>query len=328
MAEVTTEDLSIQIGGLRHYVRKVDGGWLPTTEWTRQHFAPTFKLVEELKKQSDEMHKEIVKNPVTEYWEAAGFDGIAAGIEKLYEGEGLGTAFKYWMSNGAGAFAAIVIGGIGVYLAGKLTNIQRSIQEFFSRDGLIRGYDADGNVTRQTREAIETRERRVANGGTSLADLVGNETNVAQTRALREQLALLNPEVLKFNNRAPAFIRNFDLLPNERKAGKAAAAVDKIADAVGRINKDALASVARNIGKLADRMGQADPLHLSKVAEAIGRLVAAAKDLKPEMIPKARPIQDTATAMDNLAQKVQPLEQALRELRTATGQLNTVLDGN
>ncbi|MFG2841225.1 hypothetical protein ACGFZH_09020 [Streptomyces zaomyceticus] len=326
MAEVTTEDLSIQIAGLRHYVRKVDGGWLPTTEWLKQKLAP-LDLVSGIKEKLEDVHKEVVKNPVSEYWEAAGFDGIAAGIEKLYEGEGLGTALKYWLSNGAGAFVALILGGIGLYLAGKLTDIQRSIQQFVRRDGLIRAYDADGNVTPQRRTDVEARERRVANGGTSIADLVGNDTNVEQTKKLREQLALLNGELLKFDNRAPAFLRHFGQLPSERKAQKAVSALGKISDAIGRINLTAFTTVANSISRIVDQTAKANPVHITAVAEAIGKLVAAAKDLKPEMIPNGRRVQDSATAMGNLARETGTLRTKFIELRGTVQSLDQQLGG-
>ncbi|MFC9705012.1 hypothetical protein ACFTWD_30445 [Streptomyces sp. NPDC056943] len=281
-----------------------------------------------LKEKIDEIHKEVVKNPVSEYWEAAGLDGIAAGIEKLYEGEGLATAFKYWGSTIAGAVAALLLGAFALIVAGQFTNFQRWIQQLGSGGTRrILALNENGQLRPQRRLDVEARERRVANGGSSLADLVGNPTNVEQTRKLREELEKLNPEVLKFNNRAPAFISDFGRLPNETKANKAVQAVDAIAAAMGRINQAALATFAGNISKIADRLSKADPLHIGKVAEAIGKLVLAAKDLKPEMIPQARRVQDSATAVGNLARETGTLRTKFAELRGTVQSLDQQLGG-
>ncbi|MFJ5873776.1 hypothetical protein ACIQD1_03500 [Streptomyces sp. NPDC093088] len=258
-----------------------------------------------LKTQIDEMHKEIVKNPVTEYWEAAGFDGIAAGIEKLYEGEGLGTALNYWLSNGAGAFAAIVIGGLAVYLSGKLTNIQRWIQELVSRDGLIRGYDANGNVTRQTRQTVEDRERRVANGGTGVADLLSDPAHAGRARRLREQLAPLNKAVDKFDRLAPAFLQLFGRLPNESKATKAANAVRTISGAVNAVNRVAL----------------------REVTEGLEKLNLAMDGFQPSKLPKEPELAGQARAMNSLANETGTLRQKFIELRGTVQSLDQELGG-
>ncbi|MGA5063121.1 hypothetical protein ACPB9E_04950 [Streptomyces exfoliatus] len=249
-----------------------------------QHFAY-------LKEKIDEIHKEVVKNPVTEYWEAAGFDGIAAGIEKLYEGEGLGTAVNYWLSNGAGAFAAIVIGGIGLYLAGKLTNIQRSIQAAVRPSGLIRAYNANGDVTLQSRRDVEDRERRVANGGTGVADLVSNPANAEQARKLREQLVPLNKAVGKFDRLAPSFLESFRKLPSERKAEKAANGVTKISDAVKLVDRPALKEVAESVEKLNKETG------LASTARKMGELTTKTETLRQKF-------QDLRGTISNLDQTI------------------------
>ncbi|MFF9146983.1 hypothetical protein ACF1BN_19195 [Streptomyces sp. NPDC014861] len=258
-----------------------------------------------LKEKVEEMHKEIVKNPVTEYWEAAGFGGIAAGIEKLYEGEGIGTAINYWLSNGAGAFAAIVIGGVALYLSGKLTNIQRSIQEFFSRDGLIRGYDANGDVTRQTRGAIEGRERRVANGGTSIADLVGNPANAQQAETLANALEKLNPQVERFDAKAPSFLNSFKRLPNQSKADKAVTVLETVGAAIKKVNAVKLRKVAEGLEKLNDELGR----------------------FQPTKLPTDTQLGNTAQAMNNLATETGTLRDKFRDLRTTIGGLDDVIAG-
>ncbi|MEE1817466.1 hypothetical protein PUR59_20870 [Streptomyces sp. SP18ES09] len=328
MAEVTTEDLSVQIAGLNHKLRIVDGGWLPSTEWLKVKLAP-LDLLADMKAKIEDVHKEVVKNPVSEYWEAAGFDGIAAGIEKLYEGEGLGTALKYWLSNGAGAFAAVLVGGIGVYLTGKFVSLRRDMQELISRlpggtPGMIRGYDEHGNVTRQTRDDIERRERRVANGGTSLADLPGSAAT-AQIGPLRDQLENLNKEVLKFNNRAPAFLQSFRKLPTEAKAEKAAKGVERIATAIAGVDHTRMQPVAEGVNKINNAMRNADPKKVEKVARATDKLKTAMLGFNPAKIPKAADIRGTDTAMTNLAAATGTLRTKFNELRLTVQSLDQQL---
>ncbi|MEU3606307.1 hypothetical protein AB0E83_12750 [Streptomyces sp. NPDC035033] len=259
-----------------------------------------------LKEKVDEMHKEIVKNPVTEYWEAAGFGGIAAGIEKLYEGEGIGTAINYWLSNGAGALAAIVIGGVALYISGKLTNIQRSIQEFFSRDGLIRGYDANGDVTRQTRRAIEDRERRVANGGTSLADLVSNPANAQQAETLARALEKLNPQVERFDAKAPSFLNSFQRLPNQSKADKAATVLGTVGEAIKKVNT----------------------AKLKKIADGLEKLNRELDTFQPTKLPTDTQLGNTAQAMSNLVTQTESLREKFQGLRGSISSLDDVIAGS
>ncbi|MFE5594533.1 hypothetical protein [Streptomyces sp. NPDC056549] len=328
MPEVTTEELSIQIAGLSHKLRIVDGGWLPSTEWLRAKLAP-LDLLADMKAKIEDVHKEVVKNPVSEYWEAAGFDGIAAGIEKLYEGEGLGTALKYWLSNGAGAFAAVLIGGIGVYMTGKFLSLRRDLQELISRlpggtPGMIRGYDENGDVRLQSRQDIEARERRVANGGTSLADLPSS-ADTARIGPLREQLDKLNKELLRFNNRAPAFLQSFRKLPPEGKATKAANAIKKIADAITGIDHGQMQPVAEGVNKINNAMRNADPRKVTKVARATDKLKAAMVGFDATKIPKSSDLGPAATKMGELATATGTLRTKLREFASTVRDLDSAL---
>jgi hypothetical protein len=274
-----------------------------------------------LKEKIDEIHKEVVKNPVSEYFEAAGLDGIAAGIEKLYEGENLATAFKYWGSTVAGGMAALLIGALGVYLSGKFVQLRRTIQELVSRDGLIRGYDANGDLTRQSRTDIEARERRVANGGTSLTDL----PPTANVDALRGQLERLNPELLKFNNRAPSFIREFRKLPTESKATKAAEGVKRIAEAIAGVNHAEMRPVAEGVNKINNSMRNADPRKVEKVAKAVGKLKTSMVGFDATKLPKAGDLQGSDTAMNNLATATGTLRTKLREFASTVRDLDQVI---
>ncbi|WP_128980723.1 hypothetical protein [Streptomyces roseicoloratus] len=281
----------------------------------------------------DDMHKEIVKNPVTEYFEAGGFDGIAAGVEKLYEGEGIVTALKYWGSNFAGVLAAAVLGVVGIYLAGRFSGIQRSLQQLLNwrqRDlpraqRSILALDENGDARSQSRRDVEARERRVANGGTSLADLVGNDTNVAQTQALREQLALMNPELLKFNNRAPSFLQSFRKLPTEAKATQAANGVKKVAEAATGINHGQLLQVADGVNKINNAMRNADHRKIGKVAKAVGKLKDAMQGFDPKDLPKSSDLGPAATKMGELADATETLRTKFRELSGTIQSLDQAL---
>ncbi|MFE7551190.1 hypothetical protein [Streptomyces gardneri] len=281
-------------------------------------------------KRFESMYEELQKEPMTEYLEGLGLGGLAAAFEKFKEAQTDDKIqWQNWLYAALGGMAlAVLVPVLALIVAGQFTNFQRWVQQLGSGgQRRILAFNENGQIRPQVRRDVEARERRVANGGTSLADLVGNPTNVEQTRKLREELEKLNPEVLKFNNRAPAFISDFGRLPSEAKANKAVKAVDAIAAAMGRINQAALATFAGNIGKIADRLSKADPLHIGKVAEAIGKLVAVAKDLKPEMIPQARRVQDSATAVGNLARESGNLRTKFEELRGTVHSLDQQFGG-
>ncbi|WP_406061241.1 hypothetical protein OG462_26125 [Streptomyces sp. NBC_01077] len=255
--------------------------------------------LEHFKEKIEDIHKEVVKNPVSEYFEAAGLDGIAAGIEKLYEGEGFGTAFKYWGSTVVGGMVALLIGALTIYLSGKFVALRRSIQELISRDGLIRGYDANGDLTRQSRTDIEARERRVANGGTSLADLPPG-TNLGP---LQTQLELLIPKIEKFNSEAPSFLTNFRKLPSER----------------------AMTKTATGIGKVSDAVAAAKPTDIEKVADATEKLVAAQSGFDPRKLPKARGLASAAEAAERLARAGDDVKTAFDSLKAAAQSAERVI---
>ncbi|MEU2242838.1 hypothetical protein ABZ572_25890 [Streptomyces sp. NPDC018338] len=282
-----------------------------------------------LKEKIDEIHVEVVKHKNTEMLEMLGLDSIAAIHEKYQEAKvDQEVAWKDWLLAGiGGAVLLVLIPALALLFKGQMVNLWRLAQTRGDDNRRVLTGDGNGGYRRERLRDVNAREQRVFNGGTSLADLVGNPTNVEQTRKLREELEKLNPEVLKFNNRAPAFIQDFGRLPSEAKANKAVKAVDAIAAAMGRINQAALATFAGNIGKIADRLSKADPLHIGKVAEAIGKLVLAAKDLKPEMIPQARRVQDSATAVGNLARETGTLRTKFAELRGTVQSLDQQLGG-
>ncbi|XIE79781.1 hypothetical protein AB6O49_20835 [Streptomyces sp. SBR177] len=264
----------------------------------------------------NEMHKELVKNPVTEYFEAGGFDGIAAGIEKLYEGESLMTALKYWGSNFVGVLAAAVLGVVGLYLAGRFNGIQRQLQQLLNfrdrhlpRDQRrISALDENGDLRMQNRGDVEARERRLAGGG-GLADLPQN----ANFDNLRTQLSELNPHLGTFNQRAPDFTKNFRKLPSERKATKAGEGIKRVAEALTGVDHSNMTPIAKGIQKIKDAMEGLKPREVEKVAKATRKLNDAMEGFDPKNLPKANKVDGLATKMSELA--------------TATGTLRTKFEG-
>ncbi|GAA3392133.1 hypothetical protein [Streptomyces roseoviridis] len=223
------------------------------------------------------MYEELQKEPMTEYLEGMGLGGLAAAWEKFSESRTDDKIeWQNWLYAAIGGMVlALILPAIGVYLAGRLNNISRNIREWASRDGTFRAMDENGDLTRQTREQIERRERRVANGGSSVADLDPN-TNFD---ALRGQLQSLNPHLEKFNEHAGPFTRAFARLPKT-------AAITKAAEAIEKVNKAA---------------SEADVEELKKTAGAIKRLVNATQNFNPRKIPKANSLSSAATAAQRLA---------------------------
>ncbi|MEV6326395.1 hypothetical protein [Streptomyces sp. NPDC051909] len=280
----------------------------------------------------NEMHKELVKNPVTEYLEAGGFDGIAAGVEKLYEGESLMTALKYWGSNFVGVLAAAVLGVVGIYLAGRFSDIQRTLQQLVNirdrhlpRDQRrILAFNENGDVRPQNRLDVEARERRVANGGTSLADLPSSP-DIARVGPLREQLEKLNAELLTFNNRAPSFFSSFRKLPSERAAKKAGEGIKRVAEALTGVDHTNMAPIAKGIQKIKDAMAGLKPREVEKVAKATGKLNTAMDGFDPKNLPKANKIDGLATKMGELATATGTLRTKFQELRGTVQSLDQEL---
>ncbi|MGW2202196.1 hypothetical protein [Streptomyces sp. NPDC001774] len=264
-----------------------------------------------------EMHEELIKAPWSEWMEAAGLDGFAAAVEKISEGKDFWTVLPYAI----GAFVGLAVPALAVYLGGKFNQFSRDFREAISRDGLIRGYDANGDLTRQNRQDIEARERRVANGGTSLADI----PETANFDNLRNQLTTLNPHLEKFNDLAPAFIREFRKLPSESKATKAANGVKKIAEAVAQVEHTTMQPVATGIGAIKDAVATADPRKITKVAQAVGKLKGAMDGFEPTRLPDATNIQGSADAMKNLARETGTLRTKLREFASTVRTLDDVI---
>ncbi|MFE6071101.1 hypothetical protein [Streptomyces sp. NPDC056525] len=331
MAEVTTEDLQLQIAGIRHYVRKVDGGWLPTTEWLKQKLAPLEELVSSMKGKIDDIHKEVVKNPVSEYWEAAGFDGIAAGIEKLYEGESIGTALKYWTSTIAGAVAALVIGALGVLFVANAQYLQRTLQAaisrlFTGRSTVLATSNSGRGIRPQNRDLVEGREAAAGGGLAGLTD----PPNPALLNPLFEKLGAVNRRILVFNN-------GVRKLPSASSLAKTAEAVGKVNTVISAANPEKIDLVAdkadklvkalqdydpkkvpdpKKLEKLNAAMADSNPTQVKAMATATGKLASAQRHFDPKKIPKARGLESAAKAAERLAEAGRDVAQAFNTLKT------------
>ncbi|WP_435974545.1 hypothetical protein [Streptomyces sp. Qhu_M48] len=282
-----------------------------------------------LKEKIEEIHIEVVKHKKTEMLEMLGLDKLAAVHEKYQEAK-LDDKVAWWDWLTAGLLSIIplvLIPALALLFKGQIIELSRRVQSGGDMDKPIWTSNGNGGFHKESRKSIEAREARTWNGGTSVADIVQDGTNADRARALTKELGPLNGELLKFNNRAPEFLRHFGGLPDAGKAKKAVEVLQKISDAIGRINLTALTTVANGIGRIVDQTAKANPLHVTKVADAIGKLVSAAKELKPEMIPKARPLQDSATAMNNLAGETGTLRSKLQELRLTVQSLDQQLGG-
>ncbi|MGW4700508.1 hypothetical protein [Streptomyces sp. NPDC004285] len=311
MAEVTNEELSLQVAGLRHYLRKVDGGWLPTTDWMKQQLAPMNKLVEDIKAQQEKVAEEAAKAPWEEWMEKVGLGTMAEIIKTGLEGGILGALGAIGT-----ALAAVVIpiltAALGAWLILKLQTMHAG-----RNNGFTYGPNQEGTWTRQRLTDIQNQQ----NGGSPLAQIPAD----ANFDNLRTQLQQLNPELLKFNNRAPAFIQSFRKLPTEAKAEKAAKGVERIAAAVTGIDHAQMRPVAEGVNKINNAMRNADPKKVEKVARATDKLKSAMLGFNPDKIPKAANLQGTDSAMTNLAAATGTLRTKFNELRLTVQSLDQQL---
>ncbi|MEU7025336.1 hypothetical protein AB0A60_01470 [Streptomyces sp. NPDC046275] len=263
-----------------------------------------------MKKDIADIHKEVTKAPVVEWLEAAGFNGFAAGLEKLInEKEGFLTYMPYFLSAAVG----LIIPAIGVILTNRIMKLQRDLQQFdFSTRTIdptrqIRATSADGmSITRQNRDDVENREDAAAGG-------LGALPQNANFDNLRDQLSQLNPHLATFNQHAPDFTTNFRKLPSERAAKKAGEGIKRVAEALTGVDHSNMTPIAKGIQKIKDAMEGLKPREVEKVAKATRKLNDAMEGFDPKNLPKANKVDGLATKMSELA--------------TATGTLRTKFEG-
>ncbi|MFB7865140.1 MULTISPECIES: hypothetical protein [unclassified Streptomyces] len=284
---------------------------------TEESAAPWIKQIGD---NYEELHKELS----SELFEAAGFDTIGAAVEKFHEGNA--EAWKYAVNAIASLVIPAILAGIGLVLLTRFTAIQQFLQaKFFNlfktwtgKTDHIWARNANNDGWKfQPKTEVQARANPTV---TAIADIPP-----AAIGALREQLEKINPELLKFNNRAPAFTSAFRKLPSVSKATKAAKAVERIANAVTGIDHGQMQPVAEGVNKINNSMRNADPRKVEKVAKAVGKLKDAMVGFDATKIPKSADLGPAATKMGDLARETGTLRTKLNDLRDTIRSLDTVI---
>ncbi|MCX4982812.1 hypothetical protein [Streptomyces sp. NBC_00572] len=313
MAEVTTEDLSIQIGSLRHYLTKVDHNSLPTTEWMKQQLAPVNKLIEDLKAEQEKVAEEVVKAPWEQVLEQLGLGSVAEIIKKFSE-EGIMAAVGAAFVALGGMIVPILLTALGAFIVFQLQKWhagRSATNETF-------GPRADGSFGRRNFSEIEAERNGVAPGG--MADIPAD----ANFDELRGQLERLNPHLAKFNLHAPSFVSNFRKMPTKGAAAKADV-VEKIALAVKEVDHQNMALVASGMGKINGAVKNANPRKTSSFAKAIGKLKLAMDGLEVDKVPKAGTLGQAADNAKRLADNTGTLAQKMRDFAATVRSINDEL---
>ncbi|MGW6564596.1 hypothetical protein [Streptomyces sp. NPDC054975] len=261
--------------------------YVVTVQWMERTFTAEFF------KKIDDIHEEVVKAPLTEWLEAAGLGGVAAGVEKIAEGKTVGTWWPYFFS----AFVGLAIPAIGLLLAAKFTGWSRTLQEKMF-GGRVFATNENGTWSRQNRQAVEDRESRVFNGG-GLAAV----PNAATTNAAREALQKLNEQITIFNRKAGSFRTKFNKMPSARELTKAAKGVEKVSTAVDNVNTETLQTVTTKTGALKSVMA----------------------DFAPNKIPQD--LRNATRAAEALDRAGQNLQERFQTLKTAAAGAATAIAG-
>ncbi|MFJ8133013.1 hypothetical protein [Streptomyces hydrogenans] len=312
--EVTNEEISIQIAGLRRYLSKVDHHTLPTTEWMKQQLAPVNKLIADLKAEQEKVAEEVTKAPWEEVLEQLGLGFVAEIVKKFSEG-GFGAALTAALVALGGVIVPILLTALGALIIFK---VQQAIA--LKTGGTTIGLRPDGSIGRRNFQDIQNERNGVAPGG--LADLPRD----ANFDPLREQLERITPQLEQFNTHAPAFVSNFRKMPKKGAEAKADV-VEKIALAVKDVDHTRLELVAAGMVKISDAVKQSDPRRTGKFADAIGRLKLAMKDLDVDKVPKMATFQNAADAARELAQHTGTLSRHMGAFASAVRELNGEMTG-
>ncbi|MGW6537550.1 hypothetical protein ACWGBV_26185 [Streptomyces sp. NPDC055051] len=292
----------------------------------------------------DDMHKELVKHPVTEWLEAAGLDGIAAGFEKIQENTDWKTYLPYFVSAVVGSVIAIAAPLFALMFVSKLQIFQRGLQtrlfdwlaaKFPTRLGHLstRTVALNDQMTGPglvDRTHLNNREAMAAGG---LGALPPN----ANFNDLREQLRQINPHLTTFNGQAPDFVSNLGKMPKPGAVKKIAEAVRKLKEAMTGVDSDKIGQVAdavkkfdpdkfpdpRKLDKLNKAVDKAKPETMRAIAKAVGKLVGAQQHLEPQRwqdLPKAQTLSSAAKSAERLAKAGHQVADAFDALKTAAQQ--------
>ncbi|MFJ9827294.1 hypothetical protein ACIRSU_23490 [Streptomyces sp. NPDC101160] len=324
MAEPTNEDLSIQIAGLGHRLRIVDGGWLPSTEWLRGKLAP-LDLLADMKTKIEDIHKEVVKAKKVEILEQLGMDHLAAAYKKLTE-EGWGAARDYFIAAVASTVVPLIGGALTLMLTAWALKASRDFQARIFGGRVIARTESGLGIWPQRRTDVEARE---ANAGGVLN--AANIPDPARLDALKLALADLNPKITAFNTA----IRK---VPRAGSLTKTADGITRVKTAVTGADPDKITALAKALGKLTGAVKHHEPKkmpdprkieklnsaiagtdanEIKKVATAIGKLSSAQRHFQPRSLPKARTLESAARSAERLARAGGQVATAFNTLRNA-----------
>ncbi|MFE5631176.1 hypothetical protein ACFQ69_13170 [Streptomyces sp. NPDC056470] len=282
----------------------------------------------------DDMHKELKKDALTEWAEAAGLDGFAATWEKFKEGEN-------WVPYLISAFVGLAVPAFLLILATNLKESQRDLQQLFTRflpgsrrNQILATNDSGRGIGWHTRDHVDRREAGAVAGLSSLTDL----PDPARLRPLQDALGAVNTRIAKFNTE----VRK---LPSARSLTKIAAAVEKVNTAITAAVPTKMASVAEKLVKIAEgvekynehrldtkalekankAVEKSNPTKIRELAKATGKLAGAQRHFNPENLPNANNLRAAAGAANDLARAGGNLTQAFNTFRTAVRSADSAL---
>ncbi|MGW5420310.1 hypothetical protein [Streptomyces sp. NPDC003943] len=291
-------------------------------------------------KQVGDIHEEVTKNPVSEYLETMGLDGVAAGVEKIYEGKNFSVVWPYFAS----AFVGLFVPLVGGMLLASSTLMQRRLQNALL-DRMATRFPSLTNRTiamndNGTRPGLVDRNHLQQREDAAAGGLASIPTG-ANFGPLRRQLQLLNPHLEAFNQHAPGFVTNYHKLPSSRAVTKIGVAIKKLKESMVGVNADDVGKVAdaldkfptplpdaRKLAKINKVVKDANPQAMKDVAKGAGKLVGVQQHLDParwQALPKARTLSSAAKSAERLAKAGRDVGHAFDALKLAASQALTVI---
>ncbi|MFE9039673.1 hypothetical protein ACFY9F_24605 [Streptomyces sp. NPDC012421] len=267
---------------------------ITTQEFIENHFK---EALDQLKA----AHEEVVKSPWQEIMELLGFDKIYKGIEEIFK-NGLVAALPALLLGLTQALLPL----IAIVVGAAALAASRALMKKLLNGDVITMRGPNGPFSRENAEVVNQRERRIADGGTSVADLVGDPANAQNAETLARALEKLNPQVERFGAKAPSFLNSFKRLPNQSKADKAATVLETMGEAIKKINAT----------------------KLKKIADGLEKLNKELDTFQPTKLPTDTQLGNTAQAMSDLATQTGTLRDKFRDLRGSITSLDQVIAGS
>ncbi|MFE2555226.1 hypothetical protein ACFXGT_04215 [Streptomyces sp. NPDC059352] len=239
-----------------------------------------------LKEKIEDIHKEVVKAPITEWLEAAGLDGIAAGVEKIAEG----TDWKTYLPYFAFAIGGFLLPLLGIMFLANFKEWQRNTQQWIARVILRRGDNP--NIIAMSdngrRPDILPRGHVEGREGAAGQAILTNPPAASTFDELKQALGQINRRIINFNKAVAKM--------------KSAAALKKLAGGVEAVTKATDA---------------ANPTEIETLAKAIDKLGDAQDKFDPKKLPKARGLASAATEAERLAKAGDAVKLAFDNLKAA-----------